>query len=657
ADTASLVVSPEAVTVAEAGSATYTVKLATPPVAAVAVTISGMGSDVSVDTDPRMGGGQTTLSFSASNWETEQTVTVRAAADDNAGSEEVRLSHTAAGGGYGSVSQELVVTVTDDDTASLVFSPEAVTVAEAGSATYTVQLATPPTETVIVAVKEMVSSSINVDPARLRFTTSDWNTAQTVTLSAAADARASVETVTLRHTGAGGEYGTLIQGLIVTMTEMVTVTTVTEEEEQDNICERYDALNADETVCNLYSKGISSLSSNDFAGLPDLKTLSLKRNELSSLPENIFAGLPNLETLYLDENYIGKLSEDVFADLSKLKTIWLGFNPLVNSLPENIFAGLSNLQEIRLQNASLSSLPEDVFADLSKLNTIWLTGNSSFTCLPRIPQSVSTLDLNRPPCSLVLSASAVTMIEGDSSSYTVKLSSQPKTGDVTVTVVATDNGVTVDTDSSTNGDQTTLIFSSGNWETEQTVTVVADQDDNTRSKVVTLTHTTATGSRYPNTSSRHGQIIVATVSESVQVTVIDDDTPTLLLSTEAVRVEEGGSATYTMKLITAPTEAVIVTVSGMGSGVSVDTDSGMAGEQTTLHFGSNWDTEQTVTVSAAPDDNAIFETVTLSHTAGGGDYDGVTAQLEVSVTDTDTAGLVFSPVPVPVVEAGSTIYT
>ena len=56
------------------------------------------------------------------------------------------LSHTAAGGDYGSVSQELVVTVTDDDTASLVVSPETVTVAEAGSATYTVKLATEPTE-------------------------------------------------------------------------------------------------------------------------------------------------------------------------------------------------------------------------------------------------------------------------------------------------------------------------------------------------------------------------------------------------------------------------------------------------------------------------------------------------------------------------------
>ena len=62
-----------------------------------------------------------------------------------------------------------------------------------------------------------------------------------------------------------------------------------------------------------------------------------------------------------------------------------------------------------------------------------------------------------------------------------------------------------------------------------------------------------------------------------------------------------------------------MTVSGMGSGVSVDTDGGPMGEQASLSFTtSNWNTAQTVTVRAAADDNASFETVTLSHSAAGG---------------------------------------
>ncbi|KKZ12812.1 MAG: hypothetical protein TH68_07320, partial [Candidatus Synechococcus spongiarum 142] len=59
------------------------------------------------------------LSFTTSNWNTVQTVTVSAATDDNATAETVTLSHSATGADYGSVSQALVVTVTDDDTAGL----------------------------------------------------------------------------------------------------------------------------------------------------------------------------------------------------------------------------------------------------------------------------------------------------------------------------------------------------------------------------------------------------------------------------------------------------------------------------------------------------------------------------------------------------------
>ncbi|KKZ11230.1 MAG: hypothetical protein TH68_09155, partial [Candidatus Synechococcus spongiarum 142] len=151
-----------AVTVAEAGSTTYTVKLATPPTEAVAVTVGGMASGISVDTDAGTRGQQTTLSFSTSNWEMEQTVTVSAAADDNAVPEEVRLIHTASSGEYDSLSKELVVVVREDDTAGLVFSPEAVAMVEADSATYTVQLASQPTAGVTVTVTGM-GSGVSVD--------------------------------------------------------------------------------------------------------------------------------------------------------------------------------------------------------------------------------------------------------------------------------------------------------------------------------------------------------------------------------------------------------------------------------------------------------------------------------------------------------------
>ncbi|KKZ12737.1 MAG: hypothetical protein TH68_07355, partial [Candidatus Synechococcus spongiarum 142] len=173
--------------------------------------------------------------------------------------------------------------------------------------------------------------------------------------------------------------------------------------------------------------------------------------------------------------------------------------------------------------------------------------------------------------------------------------------------------VSVDTDGVLVGKQTTVSFSTSNWDTEQTVTVAAAEDDNITSEEVTLTHsTTSVGSTY-------------SASKNLRVSVIDNDTSGLVLSAVELSVEEADSTTYTVRLATEPSGPVTVTVSGMGSGVSVDTDGGMAEEQTTLSFTtSNWDREQPVTVSAAADDNAFSEEVRLSHSASGGGYDSVT---------------------------------
>ena len=92
AQSPSLVLFPTSLTVTEASSATYTVKLATLPTAAVTVSIGGTsGTDLSLN--------KTSLTFTTSNYNTAQTVTVRAAGDDDATNDSATLTHTAAGGG------------------------------------------------------------------------------------------------------------------------------------------------------------------------------------------------------------------------------------------------------------------------------------------------------------------------------------------------------------------------------------------------------------------------------------------------------------------------------------------------------------------------------------------------------------------------------
>ncbi|KKZ15082.1 MAG: hypothetical protein TH68_02330, partial [Candidatus Synechococcus spongiarum 142] len=203
--------------------------------------------------------------------------------------------------------------------------------------------------------------------------------------------------------------------------------------------------------------------------------------------------------------------------------------------------------------------------------------------------------------------------------------------------------------------QTTLSFSTSNWQTEQTVTVSAADDDNAGPEEVRLSHS-ASGGNYDS------------LRQDLVVTVTDDDTASLglVLSPLPLTMVEGESATYTIKLATPPTEAVTVTVSGMGSGMSVDTDGALAGAQTSLGFRSrwltspsNWNVEQTVTVSVAADDNTIPDTVTLSHSAAGGEYDAVSRELVVTVLDTAVPGLVLSSATAPLAleEGGSATYT
>ena len=186
--------------------------------------------------------------------------------------------------------------------------------------------------------------------------------------------------------------------------------------------------------------------------------------------------------------------------------------------------------------------------------------------------------------------------------------------------------MTFDTDRNTNGDQNTLTFTTGNWSTPQTVTVRAAQDGDTADDSATLEHSAANGGY----NSR---------SASLAVTVTDDDTPGIVLSRAALTVDEGSSATYTVRLGSAPTGDVTVTVARASGSTDVtfDTDRNTANDQSTLTFTTgNWDTPQTVTVSAAQDDDEADDRATLNHSAAGGGYNSYTASLAVTVTDDDT---------------------
>ena len=84
------------------------------------------------------------------------------------------------------------------------------------SDTYTMRLGTRPEGTVTVTVASADTTIATVGPSTLTFTTGNWKTPQTITVTGIADYvdNASDRVVTIAHTSLGGEYSGLTNGTV-----------------------------------------------------------------------------------------------------------------------------------------------------------------------------------------------------------------------------------------------------------------------------------------------------------------------------------------------------------------------------------------------------------------------------------------------------------
>ena len=111
--TTNLVLSRSSLSVGEAGSGTFTVKLATLPSATVTVTVTS--DDIGAATVS-----PASLTFTTTNWNTTQEVTVSGVDDSDTDNESLTVTASASGGGYTGKMDTVTVTVTDNDTAPTV---------------------------------------------------------------------------------------------------------------------------------------------------------------------------------------------------------------------------------------------------------------------------------------------------------------------------------------------------------------------------------------------------------------------------------------------------------------------------------------------------------------------------------------------------------
>ena len=672
-DTAGVTVTPARLTVNENGSETYTVVLNTLPTAAVTVGVAASGdSDLTVSA--------TSLTFSTANWNTAQTVTVSAADDDDPNHGTATIAHTASGASeYADISiASVAATEADDDTPGVKLSTNALTVTEGGSATYTVVLNTLPPGTVTVTLSRTGDSDLTVSPARLTFTTDNWSTAQTATVSAAEDDDAAAGTATIRNRASGSGYtgltatltateddndtaGVTVSASTLTVNEngRATYTVVLDTRPTGTV--RVAVAKTDDSDPSLTRsptsltftasnwstpKTVTVRAADDADSLNGTATFTHAATSSADSDYNAIT-IASVEATEADDDTPGlKLSRtSVTVSEGRSATYTVALNTLpTGSVTVAVTASGDSDSDLTTAPTSLTFTT----TDWNRAQTVTVSaaddgdaedGTATFTNTPSgadyasvTGAVVTATEDDDDTAGVTVSPTRLTVNENGSETYTVVLDTLP-TAAVTVGVAASgDSDLTVSA--------TSLTFSTANWSTAQTVSVTAANDDDPNHGTATIAHTASGASEYAG-------VTIA----SVTATEADDDTPGVKLSTTALMVAEGGSATYTVVLNTLPPGNVTVTVSRTG-----DSDLTVAPARLTFTT-DNWNTAQTATVSAAEDDDAADGTATIRNRASGSGYSGLTAELTATEDDNDTASVTVTPTELTVNENGSEKYT
>ena len=673
-DAAAVSIDPTELTVLEgdATGASYTVVLDTQPSAEVTIDISGHGgTDVSVD--------QSSLTFTSGNWETPQTVTVSAAPDDDATTDaNVTLAHAVAGAEeYASVTTASVtVTITEDDRPGVSIDPTALTIDEGGNGAYTVVLDTQPTAEVTVVISGHAGTDLSLSGQtltndELTFTPENWNQAQSVTVAADQDDDAAADAaVTLSHAVSGAvEYAAISAGDIPS----VTVTIVDEDTSTLSVSAARAAEDAGHVV---FEVAISAASGQEvtvaYATSDGTATAGEDYAETSgalTFPANSVASqtvsVPVLDDAMdeeEEETFTLTLSQAMAAvlagggeTLAANGTITDNDDPQVTvsfgdssytvteggavevmvtlsadperevSIPINETENGASSDDYSIAPGSLSFASGETsksFTFTANDDRIDDDGESVDLAFGALPDGVSAGGVT-PGATVTITdddnagvnidPTELTVTEGDATgaSYTAVLDSQP-TAQVTIAISGH-----AGTDVSLAGESLTndvLTFTSENWETPQTVTVSADQDDDAAADdAVTLSHAVAGAGEY-----------AAVNSSSVTVTITEDDKAGVTIDPTALTIDEGGNGAYTVVLDTQPSAEVAVTISGHAG-------TAIAPSHTALTFSpSNWNIAQTVTLTAGEVD--VTTELTLSHeVTGSGKYGTITAD-DVNVT-------------------------
>jgi putative cell wall-binding protein len=540
------------------GTDTYTVVLNSQPTDTVSIAVTG---------DAQASGAPTPLSFTTGNWDTPQVVTVSATNDAIVeGAHTGTLTHaaTSSDGAYNGISiGSVTANITDNDTAGVTISETggSTNVTEGGATdTYSVVLTSQPSDNVDIALS--FDGQINATPSPLTFTNGDWNSPQLVTVSAIDDG--AVE----------GPHGSSVSHAATS---------------NDG---NYDGIAISSVTVNITDNDTPAVTINESGGSTQVTE--------GSTTDSYTVVLATQPSASVTVNVTG--DSQVTPDQSSLTFTTVNWDD-----PQTIVATPTN----------------DAVAEGLHTGTITHSASSTdgdYNGISIADVEVSITDNDSPGVSIVQSGGGTTATEGGAGdSYTVVLLSEPTSS---VSIALTPN-------SEVTAGPTPLTFTTGNWDTPQAVTVNAVDDAVADSADLgNITHA-ATSS-----DGNYNGIAIASVS----VSITDNDTAgiTITQSGGSTNATEGGAGdSYTIVLTSEPTANVVVTL-------TPDSQTGATPSPLTFTTG-NWNTPQTVTVSATNDlvaEGPHLGSVHHDVASGDGNYNNFSvSDVTVNITDNDTAGV------------------
>ena len=619
------------------------------------------------------------LTFTSTDWDVEQSITVTALADADTADESGKVELTASGADYDGQNESITVTVEDDEVPELLVNPKKLSLtedADPGKAkSFEVRLnAAPavPEVNVAVNIPTDLSGKATVDTGNLVYTSSNWSVDQTVTVTALADADVADESGTVDLTATGGEFegrtGSVavdvkdddVRGLRVSPTTLALKEDATHADHAKDIRVRLQSapVGGSVTVSASASAGLAGKVSFSAA----LTFTSTKWNVEQSITVTArddadavdesgtvdltasgagYAGKTGSVTVAITDDDTPALK---FSDLtltideggSATYSVWLATVP---SAKVSVAIESDN-PEVTLDRKALSfgvgdwnqpqritvSVRED---DDTLPDKAMLAHEASGGGYGAVSGTVGVTVIENDTPGLTITPPEITVVEGERGIYRVALETEPMSV-VTVTIGSSNPDV--------KPARASLEFSADNWRIEQQVTVTAARDSDVHDETATLTHT-ASGADYGG------------VKKDLVVTVRDPDVLAgLVVSPRSLTVTEGTEERFGVRLLTRPTRAVTVQVTGGdGSGLRVD--------PRILRFTTeDWDSAVQIVVEAEQDDDGIDARVRLVLTASEAEYTGQEESVVVEIEDDDVARIVLVPQEFAVDEGGDKSY-